>query len=95
MLPGKPVQISTNSFMLRSLTPAAHVLAKNYRMLFNFKDNPRFVLEGSLEQECRMPAGGRAGSPDIFFFQAPCKWQTFGNIASGCHNSLIPENTES
>lgn len=47
MLPGKPVQISTNSFMLHSLTPVARVLAKNYRMLFNFKDNPRFVLEGS------------------------------------------------
>lgn len=44
---------------------SARVLAKNYRMIFNFKDNPRFVLEGRLRQECVAPDGKRV---DILLF---------------------------
>jgi RimJ/RimL family protein N-acetyltransferase len=44
---------------------SARILAKNYRMIFNFKDNPRFVLEGCLRQECVAPDGKRV---DILLF---------------------------
>jgi RimJ/RimL family protein N-acetyltransferase len=44
---------------------SARILAKNYRMLFNFKDNPRFVLEGCLREECLAPDGKRV---DILLF---------------------------
>lgn len=37
----------------------ARILARNYAMLFNFKNNPRFELEGHLKQECRTPDGER------------------------------------
>lgn len=46
---------------------SARVLAGNYRMLFVFKDNPRFLLEGSLRQECLAPDGQRV---DILVFSA-------------------------
>jgi RimJ/RimL family protein N-acetyltransferase len=37
----------------------ARLLARNFPMLFNFKDNPRFVLEARLSRECRAPDGKR------------------------------------
>ncbi|MDH7785447.1 RimJ/RimL family protein N-acetyltransferase [Ochrobactrum sp. 19YEA23] len=37
----------------------ARILARNYAMLFNFKNNSRFVLEGHLKQECLAPNGER------------------------------------
>lgn len=43
----------------------ARILARNYAMLFNFKNNPRFELEGYLKQECRTPDGDRV---DILLF---------------------------
>jgi RimJ/RimL family protein N-acetyltransferase len=44
---------------------SARILAKNYRMIFNFKDNTRFVLEARLTQECLAPNGERV---DILLF---------------------------
>ena len=44
---------------------SARILAKNYRMIFNFKDNPRFVLEACLRQDCLAPNGERL---DILLF---------------------------
>jgi len=44
---------------------SARILAKNYRMIFNFKDNTRFVLEARLQQECLAPNGERV---DILLF---------------------------
>lgn len=52
---------------------SARVLAKNYRMLFNFKDNTRFVLEGCLEQECRTPTGERLDLLIFSSFKTPVK----------------------
>ena len=46
---------------------SARILAKNYRMLFNFKDNPVFVFEACLRQECLAPNGERL---DILVFAA-------------------------
>ncbi|WP_157019366.1 GNAT family N-acetyltransferase [Mesorhizobium xinjiangense] len=46
---------------------SARVLANNYRMLFLFKENSRFVLEGCLRQECLSPSGGRL---DILVFSS-------------------------
>lgn len=46
---------------------SARVLARNHKMLFLFKDNPRFVLEGCLRQECLAPDGQRV---DILIFSA-------------------------
>lgn len=46
---------------------SARVLANNYRMLFVFKDNPRFILEGRLLQECLLPSGARV---DILVFSS-------------------------
>lgn len=43
----------------------ARILARNYAMLFNFKNNPRFELEGHLKQECRTSDGKRL---DILLF---------------------------
>jgi RimJ/RimL family protein N-acetyltransferase len=43
----------------------ARILARNYAMLFNFKNNPRFELEGHLKQECRASDGKRL---DILLF---------------------------
>lgn len=37
----------------------ARILARNYAMLFNFKNNTRFVLEAHLKQECLAPDGTR------------------------------------
>lgn len=37
----------------------ARILARNYAMLFNFKNNTRFVLEAHLKQECLAPDGSR------------------------------------
>ena len=44
---------------------SARILAKNYRMIFNFKDNPRCVLEACLRQDCLAPNGERL---DILLF---------------------------
>lgn len=46
---------------------SARVLASNYRMLFLFKDNTRFVFEGVLRQECLSPTGERM---DIVVFSS-------------------------
>jgi RimJ/RimL family protein N-acetyltransferase len=43
----------------------ARILARNWAMLFNFKDNPRFVLEAHLKRECRTPDGRRV---DLLIF---------------------------
>lgn len=45
----------------------ARILAKNYGMLFNFRDNPRFVLEGVLRSECVVQDGSRQ---DVVVFAA-------------------------
>lgn len=37
----------------------ARILARNYAMLFNFKNNSRFVLEAHLKDECLAPNGKR------------------------------------
>ncbi len=37
----------------------ARILARNYAMLFNFKNNTRFVLEAHLKDECLAPNGKR------------------------------------
>lgn len=37
----------------------AHILARNYAMLFNFKNNTRFTLEAHLKRECLAPDGKR------------------------------------
>lgn len=37
----------------------ARILARNYAMLFNFKNNTRFVLEAHLKNECLAPNGKR------------------------------------
>lgn len=44
---------------------SARVLASNYRMLFCFKDNSRFIMEARLQQECLAPDGSRV---DILSF---------------------------
>lgn len=46
---------------------SARIVARNFRMLFNFKDTPRFILEARLRQECRAPDGRRV---DILVFSA-------------------------
>lgn len=46
---------------------SAGILANNYRMLFVFRDNPRFVLESCLKQECLSPSGERL---DILVFSS-------------------------
>jgi RimJ/RimL family protein N-acetyltransferase len=46
---------------------SGRILARNYRMIFNFKDNPRFILEARLRQECLAPNGQRV---DILVFSA-------------------------
>ena len=46
---------------------SARILARNYAMLFNFKDNPRFVLEACLEQECLAADGTRL---DLLIFSS-------------------------
>lgn len=45
----------------------ARVLARNRAMLFNFVDNPRFVHEARLKDECRAPDGTRL---DVLVFAA-------------------------
>jgi RimJ/RimL family protein N-acetyltransferase len=45
----------------------ARVLARNRSMLFNFIDNPRFVYEAILRQECRAPDRTRL---DLLVFAA-------------------------
>jgi RimJ/RimL family protein N-acetyltransferase len=37
----------------------ARILARNYAMLFNFKNNTRFTLEAHLKRECIAPDGKR------------------------------------
>ena len=37
----------------------ARILARNYAMLFNFKNNTRFALEAHLKRECLAPDGKR------------------------------------
>lgn len=37
----------------------ARILARNFAMLFNFKNNTRFVLEAHLKKECLAPSGER------------------------------------
>jgi RimJ/RimL family protein N-acetyltransferase len=46
---------------------SARILAKNYRMIFNFRDNTRFILEARLLQECVAPNGERV---DILLFSS-------------------------
>ena len=43
----------------------ARILARNYAMLFNFKNNTRFVLEAHLKDECLAPNGKRV---DLLIF---------------------------
>jgi hypothetical protein len=45
----------------------ARVLAKNFRILYIFKDNPRLLLEGVLKKECLIPDGRRI---DILVFSS-------------------------
>lgn len=44
---------------------SARILARNHRMLFNFRNNTRFVLEAHLKQECLGANGNRV---DIISF---------------------------
>lgn len=46
---------------------SARIVSRNFRMLFNFKDNPRFIMEALLRRECRAPDGSRV---DIMVFSA-------------------------
>jgi len=46
---------------------SAHILARNFRMLFNFRNNPLFIFEACLQQECLAPNGERL---DILVFSS-------------------------
>lgn len=62
----------------------ARILARNYAMLFNFKNNTRFVLEAHLKDECLAPNGKRV---DLLVFAS------FKNLPTQV-NVLPPRETK-
>lgn len=63
----------------------ARILARNYAMLFNFKNNTRFVLEAHLKDECLAPNGKRV---DLLVFASFKNPRTQVNALPPCETKI-------